>query len=145
MLDLNFYSRGTKPYGKKRTYEWATICSTEADYEEKEENDSNEFGLITDCIEGINVFKSHDIEQNWLNENLLKSIQKIIREMENQPEVILISTINIFMKAVHFSESSEMDPKMMITEDRTPVYYAMIGEDKCSLLIAWDEYYEDEE
>ena len=57
----------------------------------------------------------------------------------------MLSTTSLFKKAMHFSESSEMEPKMTITEDRTLVFYAMVGKDNCALLIAWDKYLGDEE
>lgn len=78
-----------------------------------------------------------------MQKNILSAIREIIKE--NQPEVVLLSTTSLFMKAVHFSKKSEMDPKMTVTEDRTPVFYAMIGEDKCDLLIAWNKYEDEEE
>ena len=143
MLSLEFFSKGTKPNGKKITYEWARIFGTDVDYENEEECARNEFESIDYSIEDINVFKNYDIEQDWAEENLLSIMREIVKD--NHPEAILISTINLFRKAIFFSNSSEMEPKMIITEDRTIVYYAMVGEDKCVLLIAWDKYYEDEE
>lgn len=142
MLDLEFFSRGAKPNGKDITFEWAKIFCTEAETIEDDESDENLFEKADYTIEGIKVFQNAYFDQNCLYaKNLLSVIREIIKE--NRPEAILISTINTFMKAVHFSEKSEMDPKMIITENRTMVYYAMIGEDKCAVLIAWDKYFGD--
>ena len=102
-----------------------------------------EFEITDDSIENTKVFKSYNLEPAWAKETLLSAIREIIKE--NQPEVILLSTTSLFMKAVHFSKKSEMDPKMTVTEDRTPVYYAMVGEDNCTLLIAWNKYEDEEE
>ncbi len=143
MLNLNFFSRGTKPNSKWITYEWATIYCTDADYDEDDENENNEFEGVDYKIAGIKVFKSYNIEEDYEDKNLLKSIKEIIKE--NRPEAILLSTTSLFKKAMHFSESSEMEPKMTITEDRTLVFYAMVGKDNCALLIAWDKYLGDEE
>ena len=143
MLNLNFFSRGTKPNSKWITYEWTTIYCTDADYEEDGENENNEFEGVDYKIAGIKVFKSYNIEEDYENKNLLKSIKEIVKE--NRPEAILLSTTSLFRKAMHFSESSEMEPKMTITEDRMPIFYAMVGKDNCALLIAWDKYLRDEE
>ena len=138
MLDLEFRSKsiGTNPNYKKITHEWAVITCTD-------DKNENVFEFADYTIEGIKVFQNDCATKNEVEGNFLSAIRKIVKD--NDPEAVLISTISVFMKMVHFSNKKEMNPKMIITEDRTIMYYAMIGEDKCALLIAWNKYEDEKE
>lgn len=138
MLDLEFRSKsiGTNPNYKKITHEWAVITCTD-------DKNENVFEFADYTIEGIKVFQNDCATKNEVEGNFLSAIRKIVKD--NDPEAVLISTISVFMKVVHFSNKKEMNPKMTVTEDRTPVFYAMVGKDNCALLIAWDKYFGDED
>ena len=144
MLDLAFYSRGKKPFGKEINYEWAKIFLDVDDYnDEFEMGDSeNEFTNNDLIIKETPVFQSDSLYDD-IPDKVYESIEIIVGE--KSPEVILISTEEFFKNAVHFSMNTEMEPQMTISEKRDIVYYAMIGEEKSALLVAWNSFVEYEE
>ena len=142
MLDLLLYAKGTKPSLDNKIYEGAKIFSTDSDYDNEDDaGTENEFirnNNIT--IDGIKVFiNDNDSDEETLPENILSFKREIIKIIkDDKPEVILLSKARLFKRVLHYSEDSEMKPKMTVTEDRTIIHYAMIGENNCAMLIAWD-------
>ena len=134
MLDLMFYSMGRKPKGKNIAKEWAEIYFQ--NYLVHNDNEKKiKFKNARDSIEDAEIFESSDIEQDFFEKlNVEESVEKIVKE--KHPEVILISTLSEFMEVVRFSKNEEMIPEMIMTRDRTMLYYAMVGEGKCALLVA---------
>lgn len=142
MLNVTFYSKGKKTFGRKTTCQWAMIFCTEDDYENEDatneilENSFDEGGGI--YFEEVPVFESETLNLTNMSDVIFETIKNIVKV--NNPEVVLISTMDFFKRAVHFSKKDEMDPQMVVTENRDMLYYSMIGEDKCALLVAWDSY-----
>ena len=132
MLELIFFSKSKRPDGTEKTDERASIFSTEKDKKEDE----------SDFIKGnirfgeISVYEFDTLGKFHIPNEILETIENIVQN--NKPEAILISDLYFFRRVVHYSTRDEMEPQMAIAKNREMLYYSMIGEGKCALLVTWD-------
>lgn len=136
-MNVEFYTKSFKPDGKDAIYKWVEIRGIYSDPEFQDKEIENHFEFTTLKAVGISpIFKKDDFGGRVTEQ--ASEIAKLAEEQH--PEVILVCDVGFFKKVVKQSEEDELNEvNVLISEDRGMMYYTKIGDDKCALLIAYDD------
>lgn len=148
-MNVCFYSRAKRPFGKGVEYNWAQIFFGYPD--DDEEFEEGQYTFKQDGHEGnekvgdVPIFYNEYSEATgWKDKEALDKIEKLCKE--KLCEVVLVCDYDFFRKVVKLSDRNEIEASLFVTENSHMLYYATIGDNKCALLVAYDkisEYGED--
>lgn len=129
MLEVMFYSKGTKPYGKNTISNWAEVC-----FQDSRRKVKKTFITITE-INKTPVFM--DVFDSMFFRIRKQKIAEIIEENPTVEAVLICNGI-FFNQLKESLEDNEDDIQFIMFENGMSFNYIMLGEDKSILLFAED-------
>ena len=129
MLEVMFYSKGTKPYGKNTISNWVEVCFQDSGKEVKKT-----FTAITE-LNKIPIYM--DIFDCMFFQVRKQEIAGIIEENPTVEAVLSCSRI-FFDQLKKNLDDSEDDIQFIMFENGLSFNYIMLGKDKSILLFAED-------
>jgi len=134
-MKLKFYSRGDRVNEQKAT--WAKIFWQDDDWEDEYRDGENKFVKMkaNESIGTVPVFLSQAASECDDTFNWKEEISSLFGK--NTPDAVLVCRLDLFKQLVWYSNAAEIEPNIMVVGvERTILYYAFIGKDRSTLLIA---------
>ena len=132
-MELQFYSKG--PRLNEQKAEFAKIFLYGDDWMSEYEDGENKFVRTDEKVGEVPIFISQVIYgcANTLDQK--ENYKRLFKE--KAPDAILVCRLECFKQIVWYSNNAEMNPNIMVVgSKRVILYYAFIGKDKSTLLVA---------
>ena len=134
-MTLKFYSKGDR--ANEQEAAWAKIFWEDNDWDDEYGDGENKFVRIRpyESVGTVPIFLSQAASECDDTFNWKEEISSLFGK--NTPDAVLVCRLDFFKQLVWYSNAAEIEPNIMVAgAERTILYYAFIGKDRCALLIA---------
>lgn len=150
MFDIVFFQRQSKFLGGKVQEKWAKLILNEDDWSNVEEKDEEKtFTIVKTIKDGkLDHLKISDIPiletdcadiEHTADNDAITTVENLLANSNLKPEVILSVNLRTMYEIVKETTPEEFKLNVVVTPARALLFYAICGEDKSVLLVAYSD------